>query len=151
MPAVKPSCAQRLVTILPQPAFVPTYRHTSMHRSCTRVAATLLLLLAGFTNTAAAATAASQIFERELPNGMRVIVKSDHRAPVVVCMLWYKVGSVDERSGTTGVAHVLEHMLFKGTKAVPAGEFSRIIAEAGGRDNAFTSRDYTGYYQALHK
>ena len=82
---------------------------------------------------------------------MRVIVKPDHRAPVVVSMVWYKVGSIDERSGTTGVAHVLEHMLFKGTKAVPGGEFSRIIAEAGGRDNAFTSCDYTGYYQALHK
>src|SRR5688500_4181116 len=122
-----------------------------MHRSCARIAASLLLLLAAFTNAAAAATAASQIFESELPNGLRVIVKSDHRAPVVVCMLWYKVGSVDERSGTTGVAHVLEHMLFKGTKAVPSGEFSRIIAEAGGRDNAFTSRDYTGYFQMLHK
>jgi zinc protease len=122
-----------------------------MHRSCTRIAAALLLLFIAFANAAAAATAASQIFESELPNGMRVIVKSDHRAPVVVCMVWYKVGSIDERSGTTGVAHVLEHMLFKGTKAVPAGEFSRIIAEAGGRDNAFTSRDYTGYFQTLHK
>jgi zinc protease len=111
-----------------------------------------LLALAAFTSAAAgAAKSGSQIVESELPNGMRVIVKSDHRAPVVVSMVWYKVGSVDERSGTTGVAHVLEHMLFKGTKAVPAGEFSRIIAEAGGRDNAFTSRDYTGYYQTLHK
>src|SRR5215217_955120 len=99
----------------------------------------------------AAAAAVSQVVESELPNGMRVMVKSDHRAPVVVVMVWYRVGSIDEVSGTTGVAHVLEHMLFKGTKAVPAGEFSRIIAEAGGRDNAFTSRDYTGYFQTLHK
>ena len=82
---------------------------------------------------------------------MRVLVKPDHRAPVVVSMVWYKVGSMDEVTGTTGVAHVLEHMMFKGTKAVPGGEFSRIIAEAGGRDNAFTSRDYTGYHQTLHK
>ena len=122
-----------------------------MHRSCTPVAAFFLVLAALLTNLAAAAAPTSQIAEGELPNGMRVIVKSDHRAPVVVSMVWYKVGSIDERSGTTGVAHVLEHMLFKGTKAVPGGEFSRIIAEAGGRDNAFTSRDYTGYYQALHK
>ena len=82
---------------------------------------------------------------------MRVIVKPDHRAPVVVCMVWYRVGSMDEVSGTRVVAHVLEHMMFKGTKAVPAGEFSRVIAEAGGRDNAFTSRDYTGYFQTLQK
>jgi zinc protease len=66
-------------------------------------------------------------------------------------MVWYKIGSMDEVNGTTGVAHVLEHMMFKGTKAVPAGEYSRFIAEAGGRDNAFTSRDYTGYFQMLHK
>ncbi|MGZ8155228.1 MAG: M16 family metallopeptidase [Burkholderiales bacterium] len=98
-----------------------------------------------------AATTTQSITETELPNGMRVIVKRDARAPVVVCMVWYKVGSVDETSGVTGVAHVLEHMMFKGTKAVPAGEFSRVISEAGGRDNAFTNRDYTGYFQTLHK
>jgi zinc protease len=107
----------------------------------------LLLGLAG----AAAAATSTAVWQGDLPNGLHVIVKSDHRAPVVVCMVWYKVGSMDEPSGQTGVAHVLEHMLFKGTKAVPAGEFSRIIAEAGGRDNAFTSRDYTGYFQTLHK
>lgn len=112
----------------------------------------LLILVAALVHAgAAAAAAATQVSEAELGNGMRVLVKSDHRAPVVVCMVWYRVGSIDEVSGTTGVAHVLEHMLFKGTKAVPAGEFSRIIAEAGGRDNAFTSRDYTGYFQTLHK
>jgi len=89
--------------------------------------------------------------ERVLGNGMKVIVKEDHRSPTVVSMIWYRAGSMDEVSGTTGVAHVLEHMMFKGTKKVPAGEFSRIIARAGGRDNAFTSRDYTGYHQQLHK
>jgi zinc protease len=97
------------------------------------------------------AAAATQVVQHELPNGLRVLVKPDHRAPVVVFMVWYQVGSMDELAGKTGVAHVLEHMLFKGTKEVPAGEFSRIIAEAGGRDNAFTSRDYTGYFQMLHK
>jgi zinc protease len=82
---------------------------------------------------------------------MRVIVKEDHRSPIVVSMVWYRAGSMDEVSGTTGVAHVLEHMMFKGTRKVPVGEFSKIIARAGGRDNAFTSRDYTAYHQQLHK
>lgn len=88
---------------------------------------------------------------RELANGLRVVVKPDRRAPVVVSMVWYRIGSVDEQNGVTGVAHVLEHMMFKGTKTVAPGEFSRLIAGAGGRDNAFTSRDYTGYFQTLHK
>lgn len=99
----------------------------------------------------AGAAAPTRVFEGELPNGLRVLVRPDHRAPVVVAMVWYKVGSVDEVSGRTGVAHVLEHMMFKGTKTLPAGQFSRMIAEAGGRENAFASRDYTGYFQMLHK
>ncbi|HEY5928921.1 MAG TPA: pitrilysin family protein [Burkholderiales bacterium] len=89
--------------------------------------------------------------QRILGNGMKVIVKEDHRSPIAVSMVWYRAGSMDEVSGNTGVAHVLEHMMFKGTKKVPAGEFSRIVARAGGRDNAFTSRDYTAYHQQLHK
>ncbi len=93
----------------------------------------------------------AQIGERTLANGLRVIVKEDHRAPTVVSMIWYKAGSVDEFNGTTGVAHVLEHMMFKGTREVPGGEFSRLVAAAGGRENAFTSRDFTGYHQQLHK
>ena len=86
-----------------------------------------------------------------LANGMRIIVKTDRRAPVVVSMVWYKVGSVDEVNGVTGVAHVLEHMMFKGTKTNPKADFSKIVAAVGGRDNAFTSRDYTGYFQTVHK
>jgi zinc protease len=89
--------------------------------------------------------------EHRLANGLRVIVKEDHRAPTVVSMIWYKAGSMDEVNGGTGVAHVLEHMMFKGTKKVPGGEFSKRIAAAGGRDNAFTSRDATGYHQQLQK
>lgn len=89
------------------------------------------------------------VAETRLPNGLRVIVKEDHRAPVVVSQIWYRAGSMDECPGTTGVAHVLEHMMFKGTKKVPAGEFSRRIAAVGGRENAFTSRDYTAYFQTL--
>ena len=95
--------------------------------------------------------AQAEVFERTLANGLKVIVKEDHRAPVIVQQIWYKAGSMDERTGTTGIAHVLEHMMFKGTKSVPAGEFSRRIAAAGGRENAFTSNDYTAYFQQLHK
>jgi zinc protease len=98
-----------------------------------------------------APAAGAEAQQRTLANGLKVIVKEDHRAPIVVSMVWYRAGSMDEVSGTTGVAHVLEHMMFKGTGKVPAGEFSRIIARAGGRDNAFTSRDYTAYHQQLHK
>ena len=90
-------------------------------------------------------------FEKMLGNGLKVIVKEDHRAPVVVQQIWYRVGSMDELTGKTGIAHVLEHMMFKGTKEVPPGEFSARIAAAGGRENAFTSYDYTAYFQQLHK
>jgi zinc protease len=86
-----------------------------------------------------------------LDNGLRVIVQEDHRAPVMVSQVWYRAGSMDEFNGTTGVAHVLEHMMFKGTKAVPPGEFSKRIAAAGGRENAFTSRDHTAYFQQMQK
>ena len=98
-----------------------------------------------------AVTAHAEIFEQTLHNGLKVIVKEDHRAPVVVQQVWYRAGSMDERTGATGIAHVLEHMMFKGTKSVPAGEFSKRIAAAGGRENAFTSHDYTAYFQQLHK
>lgn len=84
-----------------------------------------------------------------LSNGMTLIVKPDRRAPTAVHMLWVRVGSIDEVDGTSGVAHVLEHMMFKGTPTVPAGEFSRRVAALGGRENAFTSHDYTGYYQQI--
>ena len=89
--------------------------------------------------------------EYTLANGLRLIVKEDHRSPVVISQIWYKAGSIDELNGATGVAHVLEHMMFKGTKKVPGGEFSKRIAAAGGRENAFTGRDYTAYFQQLHK
>ena len=94
---------------------------------------------------------ASDIHEFKMANGMKVLVKEDHRAPVVVSQVWYKVGASYEHSGITGVSHVLEHMMFKGTQKHAAGEFSRIIAENGGRENAFTGRDYTAYFQQLEK
>lgn len=84
-----------------------------------------------------------------LGNGMRVVVIPNHRLPVVTHMVWYRVGSADEPPGKSGIAHLLEHMMFKGTDAVAPGEFSKIVARNGGRDNAFTSSDYTGYYQNI--
>ncbi|RXZ33944.1 insulinase family protein [Oxalobacteraceae bacterium CAVE-383] len=93
----------------------------------------------------------AQTQEFVLENGMKVIVKEDHRAPTVAQMVWYKVGSVDEVNGTTGVAHALEHMMFKGTEHLKAGEFSSRVAALGGRENAFTSRDYTAYFQQIEK
>lgn len=90
-------------------------------------------------------------YETQLKNGLRVIVKEDHRAPTVVNMIWYRAGSMDERDGYSGVAHALEHLMFKGTKKYKSGEFNRIVAAAGGNDNAFTSRDYTAYFQIVPK
>ncbi|MFA5371083.1 MAG: pitrilysin family protein [Sideroxydans sp.] len=98
-----------------------------------------------------AVSAQAEVYETTLQNGLKVVVKEDRRAPTVVQQIWYRAGSMDERTGVTGVAHVLEHMMFKGTKSVPSGEFSRRIAAAGGRENAFTSYDYTAYFQQLHK
>lgn len=110
----------------------------------TLLAAASLLLLPFF------ATAA-QTQEFTLKNGMKVIVNEDHRAPTVAHMIWYRVGSIDERNGTTGAAHALEHMMFKGTRTLKPGEFSRRVAQLGGRENAFTSRDYTAYFQQIEK
>ena len=89
--------------------------------------------------------------ESQLSNGLKLIVREDHRAPTVAHMVWYRAGSMDEINGRTGVAHVLEHMMFKGTDKVKAGEFSRLVAAVGGRENAFTSRDYTAYFQQVEK
>lgn len=95
------------------------------------------------------ALALAGVTEYELDNGLRLLVKPDRRAPVVVSQVWYKVGGSYETDGITGVSHALEHMMFKGTALYPAGEFSRIIADHGGRDNAFTGPDYTAYFQTL--
>ena len=92
---------------------------------------------------------AAQVHTYTLANGMTLWVKPDRRAPTAVHMVWLRVGSMDEVDGTSGVAHVLEHMLFKGTPSLAAGEFSRRVAALGGRENAFTSKDYTGYFQQI--
>ena len=107
----------------------------------------LPVLLAAGLSTAALANP----YETTLPNGLRIIVKEDHRAPTAVQMVWYRIGSTDEVDGASGVAHVLEHMMFKGTPSVGPGEFNKRVAAAGGRDNAFTSRDYTAYFQQVPK
>ena len=92
-----------------------------------------------------------EVHQYQLNNGLKVLVQEDHRAPVVVSQVWYKVGSGLEHGGITGVSHMLEHMMFKGTQKHPPGEFSKIIAENGGRENAFTSQDYTAYFQTLEQ
>lgn len=110
----------------------------------------LCLLLLGFVTMPVLATQ-GKVEEFMLENGMKVIVQPDHRATLVVSQVWYKVGSSYEQPGTTGVSHVLEHMMFKGTKNVPPDEFSRIIAALGGSENAFTGADYTAYFETLSK
>ena len=112
-----------------------------------RIKYLLPVLLAASLSTAAFANP----FETTLKNGLRIIVKEDHRAPTAVQMVWYRIGSIDEVDGHSGVAHVLEHMMFKGTPSVGPGEFNKRVAAAGGRDNAFTSRDYTAYFQQVPK
>jgi zinc protease len=94
---------------------------------------------------------AGDVHEFTLENGLQLIVKEDHRAPVVVSQVWYKVGASYEPEGKTGISHMLEHMMFKGTKKHPPGEFSRIMAANGASENAFTGYDYTAYFQTIEK
>ncbi|MBC7698758.1 MAG: insulinase family protein [Bacteroidia bacterium] len=111
----------------------------------------ILITAALLPSLLSAITYAAEIEEFKLKNGLKLIVQEDHRSPVVVSQVWYRAGSIDEVNGKTGVAHVLEHMMFKGTKLVKAGQFSRLIAAAGGKENAFTGTDYTCYFQQLEK
>src|SRR3989304_5691340 len=90
-----------------------------------------------------------RVFETTLPNGLKVILVEDHKAPLVTFQIWYRVGSRNEEWGKTGLSHVLEHMMFKGTEKYGPEEFSRIIQENGGNTNAFTSQDYTAYFENL--
>ncbi len=112
----------------------------------------IAVLLAGWALSLVPVLAHAELAQEfMLKNGMKVIVKEDHRAPTVAHMIWYKVGSMDEVNGTTGVAHALEHMMFKGTKTLKPGEFSQRVAALGGRENAFTNKDYTAYFQQIEK
>ena len=108
-------------------------------RLCTALTGGLLL----------AGIATANPFETTLDNGLKVIVKEDTRAPSAVHMVWYRAGAMDEPEGVSGIAHMLEHMMFKGTETVGPGEFNQRVAARGGRDNAFTSRDYTAYFQQI--
>ncbi|OYW52526.1 MAG: peptidase M16 [Hyphomicrobium sp. 32-62-53] len=95
--------------------------------------------------------AAPRITEFKLDNGMQVVVIPDTRSPVVTHMVWYKVGAADEPKGVSGIAHFLEHLMFKSTESIPSGEFSKIVSRLGGQDNAFTGHDVTSYFQRISK
>jgi zinc protease len=109
----------------------------------------ILLFSFVFSIISSVASAETRVNEYHLPNGLKVLVKEDHRVPVVVTEVWYKVGSSYEPNGITGISHALEHMMFKGTPKYGPGKFSKTVAENGGDENAFTSNDYTAYYQML--
>lgn len=100
---------------------------------------------------APARAAEPAVFQFALQNGMQVVVIPDHRAPVVTQMLWFKVGAVDDPPGISGLAHFFEHMMFRGTQSVPGDQFSKIVARNGGEDNAFTTHDYTAFYEQIAK
>ncbi|MFY9328769.1 MAG: pitrilysin family protein [Georgfuchsia sp.] len=106
-------------------------------------------LVAALIAVLSAGAAHANPFETTLPNGLHVIVKEDHRAPTAVQMVWYRAGSIDEKDGSSGLAHALEHLMFKGTQKLKPGEFSQRVAAVGGRDNAFTSRDFTAYFELI--
>src|SRR5579871_567039 len=99
----------------------------------------------------AAAAAGLDVSHFKLSNGLEVVVIPDHRAPVVTHMVWYRVGSADETAGKSGLAHFLEHLMFKGTKTNPMGLFSQTVSTMGGQENAFTTDDYTAYFQRAPK
>lgn len=118
-----------------------------MKRAFSIISIPLVLALAGA--GAASATESLPVSEFSLKNGLKVLIREDHRAPVVVSQVWYKVGSSYEYGGITGVSHALEHMMFQGTRRYGPGKFSETIAAQGGRENAFTGIDYTAYFQTL--
>ncbi|WP_407920116.1 M16 family metallopeptidase [Halopseudomonas salegens] len=117
-------------------------------RASFRICLPLLLLLV---SSPLLAAAPDSTHEFTLDNGLKVVVREDRRAPVVVSQLWYRVGSSDEPPGLTGISHVLEHMMFKGSDNVEPGQASRLLSALGAQENAFTGRDYTGYYQLLSR
>jgi zinc protease len=109
----------------------------------------LVLALAGAAAGGARAATGPEVAHFTLPNGLEVVVVPDHRAPVVTHMIWYKVGAADETPGKSGLAHFLEHLMFKGTEKHPGAAFSHEVAESGGQENAFTASDYTGFFQRV--
>jgi zinc protease len=115
------------------------------------LAASLVTAMLAFSTYFSDAHAAPRATVLELKNGMKVVVVEDHRAPVVTHMVWYRVGAADEPRGVSGIAHFLEHLMFKSTDKIPNGEFSKIVSRLGGQDNAFTGHDVTAYFQRIAK
>ena len=113
------------------------------------ITAAAMAALLAIASSAQSAPNGPQISDFILGNGLELVVIPDHRAPVVTHMIWYKVGAADETPGKSGLAHFLEHLMFKGTAKNPAGKFSQVVARIGGQENAFTSQDYTGYFQRV--
>ena len=112
----------------------------------------LIIFFLSFQTSLNASTKFSErIEEYTLPNNLKVILLEDRRNPIIISSIWYKVGSSYEKTGITGISHILEHMMFKGTKKIKSGEFSKTVKKLGGTENAFTGRDFTGYYQKIHK
>ena len=136
---------------MPQPvhAQVPALARTQTVTDAAASTASAQHVLAPSAAQPVALERVGDVFRTTLPNGFTLLVKPDRRAPTAVHMLWVRVGAMDEVDGTSGVAHALEHMMFKGTPSVKPGEYSRRVAALGGRDNAFTSRDMTAYHQQV--
>lgn len=120
-------------------------------RSRSNLLVACLMLAATVASSTRPVVAEPKISEFKLDNGMQVVVIPDHRAPVVTHMVWYRVGGADEPKGVSGIAHFLEHLMFKSTDKIPMGEFSKIVAKLGGQDNAFTGQDVTSYFQRIAK
>lgn len=132
-----------------------TLRSLNLVKSTWMIAAALGLVVSfgaatiGSSSPARAVGFGENVSTFTLDNGLEVVVVPDHRAPVVTHMIWYKVGAADEPPGKSGISHFVEHLMFKGTETRPEGEFSRVVAEVGGQENAFASADYTGYFQRV--
>jgi zinc protease len=122
----------------------------SVHRRRFRLAGAAAMFALAI-QTGSATAEGPEVANFTLPNGLQVVVIPDHRTPVVTHMIWYRVGSADETPGKSGLAHFLEHLMFKGTAKNPAGRFSQWLAEIGGQENAFTTSDYTAYFQRIAK
>ncbi len=131
------------------PTYPRAFRPTPLIKLATLLAATLPMIV--FASDVVLAQARTRVGEFTLANGMRGIVVPDNRAPVVTHMVWYRVGAADEPQGVSGIAHFLEHLMFKATEKIAAGEFSKIVSRLGGQDNAFTGHDATAYFQRVAK
>src|SRR5262245_15513892 len=119
---------------------------SSVRRPCVIALLIVLCLMLGPRAGVDVASPAVDVVEATLDNGLRVLILEDHRSPAVSVQIWYRVGSRNERPGATGLAHFLEHMMFKGTPTFGKGEFARLVEQNGGQDNAFTTQDETSYF-----